>query len=644
MVGDRARSNGGVPQTDAVADRYRRAAIERERERIEATPPGSREPDAEGAEVRLGETDAVLLRDCALSDDQAGYAADAGTLSPEIAAVQADSADLRALSDAAAELAATRRKLRAELAFNEAAGERARARLRLGRWLGLSLLSFLRMRRIARAAALLERQREILQEELEAAALDIAFDIGPDSRRAFAELARQFERLRIGGAVRDLAGDPDRAAARAQWRGTESELSRTVSFPNIEIDGIYSDIEPLRLRNGSGDDFFFYPFFLFWLKPDTGLTVLDIRKVRLSAFDDSGAAKSMTAGGRDTAIRTVRPPSESDTVDRFARYNRAPPLRPARLRLTSDAGLDVIYLVRDGAVAIAVAEAFATYVASLPSRGLAFVRPERSEDGPLSVLPPVRPQIPALVGAGTWAMAAAILVVTVGAVAAWRMDGATQRNAESLWAEAQSQWADIANLSPSAAPPLETGTDAPSVGTVTNESASLAPTDEEPVESATTAPLPMPAPSGTAPVPLSTQETALEPEGTASPELATVPTSKPAVAAAAPVAAAAAASPVTVAAGGLSRTEARRLQEQLQALGFATGTPDGAIGPRTRAAVKAYQRSQGLDPTGAVDRVLYNLILTERPAPKPATVSVEPPPPEFPFVRKPLLRPSTRGR
>jgi localization factor PodJL len=45
----------------------------------------------------------------------------------------------------------------------------------------------------------------------------------------------------------------------------------------------------------------------------------------------------------------------------------------------------------------------------------------------------------------------------------------------------------------------------------------------------------------------------------------------------------------------------RQAQTQLNALGFDTGTPDGAIGPRTRSAVKAFQRSLGQKETGVID-------------------------------------------
>jgi lytic murein transglycosylase len=49
---------------------------------------------------------------------------------------------------------------------------------------------------------------------------------------------------------------------------------------------------------------------------------------------------------------------------------------------------------------------------------------------------------------------------------------------------------------------------------------------------------------------------------------------------------------------GLSRAERRELQERLGARGFDAGAPDGLIGPRTRAAIEAFQASAGLPVNG----------------------------------------------
>jgi hypothetical protein len=49
---------------------------------------------------------------------------------------------------------------------------------------------------------------------------------------------------------------------------------------------------------------------------------------------------------------------------------------------------------------------------------------------------------------------------------------------------------------------------------------------------------------------------------------------------------------------GLSRAQRRELQELLAARGFDVGSPDGAVGPRTRAAIRAFQVSAGLPEDG----------------------------------------------
>ncbi|WP_371392309.1 peptidoglycan-binding protein [Glycocaulis abyssi] len=49
-----------------------------------------------------------------------------------------------------------------------------------------------------------------------------------------------------------------------------------------------------------------------------------------------------------------------------------------------------------------------------------------------------------------------------------------------------------------------------------------------------------------------------------------------------------------------------RAQELLLAMGYDTGPADGAYGPRTREAVVAYQRAQGLEASGAIDTALVS--------------------------------------
>ncbi|GGB48675.1 peptidoglycan-binding protein [Roseibium aquae] len=55
----------------------------------------------------------------------------------------------------------------------------------------------------------------------------------------------------------------------------------------------------------------------------------------------------------------------------------------------------------------------------------------------------------------------------------------------------------------------------------------------------------------------------------------------------------------------------RTAQTKLNALGFDTGTPDGQIGPRTRSAVQAFQRSVGLPETGEIDAALMEELASQ---------------------------------
>jgi membrane-bound lytic murein transglycosylase B len=62
----------------------------------------------------------------------------------------------------------------------------------------------------------------------------------------------------------------------------------------------------------------------------------------------------------------------------------------------------------------------------------------------------------------------------------------------------------------------------------------------------------------------------------------------------------------------LTTSERRELQRILTQRGFSVGEIDGKVGPRTRAAVRAFQASAGLVPDGYADAVLLERARTER--------------------------------
>ena len=64
----------------------------------------------------------------------------------------------------------------------------------------------------------------------------------------------------------------------------------------------------------------------------------------------------------------------------------------------------------------------------------------------------------------------------------------------------------------------------------------------------------------------------------------------------------------------LDRSSAIALQEGLTALGFPTGGSDGALGPRTAEAIRAYQMARGLPADGYATENLLQRILNERSA------------------------------
>jgi len=75
------------------------------------------------------------------------------------------------------------------------------------------------------------------------------------------------------------------------------------------------------------------------------------------------------------------------------------------------------------------------------------------------------------------------------------------------------------------------------------------------------------------------------------------------------------------------------IQNRLAALGYGVGTPDGFVGPKTRNAITAYQKSSGLNADGQASASL--LARLNAPSPAPAQVAAQPA-----FVPPPVVTPA----
>jgi peptidoglycan hydrolase-like protein with peptidoglycan-binding domain len=80
---------------------------------------------------------------------------------------------------------------------------------------------------------------------------------------------------------------------------------------------------------------------------------------------------------------------------------------------------------------------------------------------------------------------------------------------------------------------------------------------------------------------------------------------------------------------GSRGADVKLLQQRLNQLGFNCGTPDGSFGPRTRSAVYAFQRANGLSVNGIVDSANISKLFPPPPPP--------PPPPNPPETEAPLV-------
>lgn len=62
---------------------------------------------------------------------------------------------------------------------------------------------------------------------------------------------------------------------------------------------------------------------------------------------------------------------------------------------------------------------------------------------------------------------------------------------------------------------------------------------------------------------------------------------------------------------GISRRQAREIQQALLNRGYDIGQADGMIGDKTRYAIQDFQRQQGVNPDGRAGMKLYRMLITQ---------------------------------
>jgi Caspase domain/Putative peptidoglycan binding domain len=100
---------------------------------------------------------------------------------------------------------------------------------------------------------------------------------------------------------------------------------------------------------------------------------------------------------------------------------------------------------------------------------------------------------------------------------------------------------------------------------------------------------------------------------------------------------------VAEAALALELVEIRRVQGQLGQLGYAVGRPDGVIGPRTRSAIAAFQKRQGLAGTGFLNEATLDQLRQSAAAVAVAPPAAEQPRPTAPAAPRENRAAASRG-
>lgn len=507
---------------------------------------------------------------------------------------------LRSLSDLLVQIAAERARVSGVFQERHESLPAVRAKGNRARGI-LARLLVNRRRRQAVAARTAEYERQVQDMEalLEGLAMDADFELSDQSKDAFLDLTRAFEKMKGSEKVWDISArrgeDPARTKAVAASSVSRSEV--TLDVANLpEID---SDYEALHFQNANGADLYLYPYFLAIPRPGGGFALLDLREITVSAQN-----RTITETGtvpHDALVvgySWAQANKDGSRDQRFKDNRQIPNCYYSELALHSASGLNEIYQFSNAHVASALTKAFAVFVSTLPLRepGTGGIGLE-GHSIPTVTLPD-RPVIPLLVTGGVFVRLTVFAAIVAGAVWINTPNGRSQTSALAARATAI---ADQIVAKIKTHPAEATATRAASGPSAPTPKGSMAENPPTPKIGARVPAAALPAPSLAAPTPQPKPSApSLQVSGTAPvpAQSATPASNTTAVSVATPAAPAAGAGEsgpeaTTASRPQLSGEQILRLQKKLIDLGYLEGEPDTHASARMIAAFNEWRRETG---------------------------------------------------
>jgi hypothetical protein len=216
-------------------------------------------------------------------------------------------------------------------------------------------------------AALFEAELELIaiEDGIDRSMIALRIELDTAVRDAFEALHRAFDRLMVCKGIWDITSRIDGVGYGSP---IEKEVERTqVYFTKKVHDLIETEYPPLHLENANGADIYLYPAFCVLRASETRYAVIDLRDVRMTYEEvDFFELSSHVPGDAEQLYTTWQYTTADGSPDwRFGDNREVPVLAYANLHLTSDSGLNELFMCSNRKSARAFYDAFTRYVALL---------------------------------------------------------------------------------------------------------------------------------------------------------------------------------------------------------------------------------------------------------------------------------------
>ncbi len=228
---------------------------------------------------------------------------------------------------------------------------------------------FLAKRVPEREQALAEARadHEEAQRRIEAAAVDVDFEMTPECRARYADVVAGFGALANASAIWDITSRADVDRQRTRSSASQEVTRRPVALVTTELPAVRSAFSALRFGNTNGEDIYVYPGVAIIGRPGGSFAVIDMRALSLEYQQSLFVERDTPPGDAELAHYTWEKVNKNGQPDRRFKDNRQIPVMwYGTITLSTATGLREAYLVSSKSAVETFGRAFVAYQMELP--------------------------------------------------------------------------------------------------------------------------------------------------------------------------------------------------------------------------------------------------------------------------------------